>query len=584
MTTISDSEQAAAPRADRPLRPLIILAGLLLAALLLVGSTLVRGAGPSDSVVYNTVWVHEFIAALRRGDLPPRWLPGAFQGLGAPSFYYYPPMAFYVSAVVDFVTLHKLSAPLVTAWANFVLLLASGGGMFAWLRARTGDRWALIGAVAYMLAPYHTIDFYFRGAFAEVTAYAVLPWLLLGLERAASHGRGIAILALTYAALILSHLPSALLVTLIIIPAVVGWRLWTAAPADRIATAARCLAGGVLGLALAAVYLGPALLMQKDAQLVWLWGGDTEGWSLLAFSRWPPGDFMTKIALSSWCAGAAGLAAVLAAIDAPRRRTAVPAILFGGLAVLATALHALPWVWKVQPLSQVQFAYRIIVVSEFCAVAAVCLAAVSGRPRRLAMLGLVPAALAAWVLLLAWPGLRAVTTIPLDTGAKVLIAAGRAPNEHLPAGYAAYPAFDDNDLLNAFPAAPLVALGEGGGKVVAASGFPDGSVAMDLDLPAPATVTVKRFYFPSWRAERIDGRRKTPLQAQPIGATRFVSFQAQAGRHVYRSRQVTPPIERASNAVSLLALLGVVALLAAPVVTRRRRARQEKTETAIGTR
>lgn len=190
MTTISESEHATDAPSGRQPRPVIVLATLLLTALLLVGSTLVRGAGPSDSVVYNTVWVHEFIEALRRGELPPRWLPGAFQGLGAPSFYYYPPMAFYVAAVVDFVTLHKLNALQVTAWANFLLLLASGGGMFAWLRGRAGDRWALIGAVAYMLAPYHTIDFYFRGAFAEVTAYAVLPWLLLGLERAASQSRG----------------------------------------------------------------------------------------------------------------------------------------------------------------------------------------------------------------------------------------------------------------------------------------------------------------------------------------------------------------------------------------------------------
>ena len=581
MSTPSETDHA--PGAKAGPRPVTILGVLLIAALLLVGVTLERGAGPSDSVVYNTVWVNEFIAALHRGELPPRWLPGAFQGLGAPSFYYYPPMAFYVAAAVDFITLHKLNALQVTAWANFVLLLASGGGMFAWLRDRAGDRWALIGAVAYMLAPYHTIDIYFRGAFAEVSAYAALPWVLLGLERAASHGRGVALLGLAYGALILSHLPSAMLVTLIVIPAVVGWRLWTAAPADRVATAARCLAGGVLGLALAAMYLAPALLMQKDAQLAWLWGGDTEAWGLLAFKRWPPGDFMTKVALSSWCAGAAGLAALLAAIDAPRRRTAGPAVLFGAIAVLATAMHALPWAWKIQPFSQVQFAYRIIVVGEAAAVAAVCLAAVSGRPRRLATLMLVPAALFGWALILAWPGLRIVTTVPVDPGAEVLIAAGRAPNEHLPAGYLVYPAFDDPDLINGFPAAPLVALG-GPGQVLAASGFPDGSVAMDLDLPAPATVTVKRFYFPSWRAERVDGRQKTPLRAQPTGATRFVSFQAQAGRHVYRIRQVPTGVERAGNAVTLVALLAVAGLLLAPAVRRRRRAWREKPETAIGTR
>jgi hypothetical protein len=547
----------------------VVLGVLLIAALLLVGVTLDAGVGPSDSVVYNTVWVNEFSDALGRGEWPPRWLPGAFGGLGAPSFYYYPPLSFYVAALVDAVTLHRLNALQVTAWANLALLMASGGGMFAWLRPRTGDHWALIGAVAFMAAPYHTIDFYFRGAFAEVTAFAVLPWLLLGLERAASNARGVAWLALAYAGLILSHLPTAMLVTLIVIPAVVGWRLWTAVPAERLAIALRCLAGGVLGLALAALYLGPALLMQDSAQMTWLWGGDTDAWGLLAFKRWPPGDFMTKVALSSWCAGATGLAALLAAIDAPRRRTAGPAVLFGAIAVLATAMHALPWVWTIKPFSQVQFAYRIIVVSEVAAVAAVCLAAVSGRPRRLAALMIAPAVLAGWLLVLTWPGLRVVTTAPVDPGGEALIASGRAPNEHLPAGYAVYPAFDDPDLMNGFPDRPLVALG-GPGKVIAASGFPDGSVAMDLDLPAPATVTVKRFYFPSWRAERVDGRRKTPLDARPIGAERFTAFQAPAGRGVYRIRQVAPPIERVSDAITLVALLIVAGLLIAPRLRRAR--------------
>ncbi len=551
----------------------VALGVLLLAALLLTAPTLIRGVGPSDSVVYNTVWVEEFIAALRRGDLPPRWLPGAFQGLGAPSFYYYPPLAFYVASLVDFFSAHKLDTLHVTAWACFALSLAAGGGMFAWLRDRTGDRWALVAAVAYMFAPYHVIDLYIRGAFAEITAAAVLPWFLLGLERAASNWRYIPGLAVGYAALALSHLPSALLVTLTAVPAVVGWRLWTAPPAERIAVATRCLAGGVLGLSLAAGYLGPALLMQDAAQISWLWADDAASWGLLSYNHWHSPKFMMIVALSSWSAGTAGLAALLTAFDAPRRQAAAPAMLFGAVAILATALHAAPpLIWKIKLLSQVQFAYRIIVVSEVSAVAAVALAAVSGRPRRLAGLLIVPAFLAGWAFVLAAPHLRNVNIYPVDPTSVGLIAAKRVPNEHLPAGYSTYyPVFADPNLVSGFPDIPLVRVGTGG-KVIAASGFPDGSVAMDIDLPAPARVVVKRFHFPSWRAERLEGRKKIPLKAAADGPWRFVSFRAEAGRHIYRIRQVPTPVERASDAVALTALLIVLGLWTTPIIARRRRA------------
>lgn len=589
MRKASELEQDVPPVADGGQDPgsspglslFMVLVVLLLAAQLLATNTLLKGVGPSDSVVYNTIWVREFIDALRRGDLPPRWLAGAFHGLGAPSFYFYPPLAFYVAALVDFVSLHKLETLQVTAWACFVLSLASGGGMFAWLRARAGDPWALAAAVVYMLAPYHTVDFYVRGAFAELAAIAVLPWVLLTLDRAATSWRWIPGLALAYAALAMSHLPSAMLATLIIIPGMVAWRVCTAAPAERLAVAGRCLAGGVLGLALAAGYLGPALRLQGAAEMEWLWANDAASWGLFAWDRWPPTNFMRIVALSSWTTGATGLAALLAAFDAPRRQSAVPAMVFGALAILATVLHATPWVWKIHLLSQVQFSYRIIVVGEVCAVTAVALAAASGRPLRLAGLLVVPVALIGWALVLATPTLKAVTTYPVDPVGLSLIAAGRAPNEHLPHGYSAYyPDFSDPNLVNGFPEIPLVGVA-GGGKVVAAQGLPDGGVSLEVDLPAPALVTVKRFYFPSWRVERGDG---AALRAQAEGPWRFVSFQGEAGRHSYRLRQAATPTERASDALAVAALLVVLVLLAAPTIIRRRRVRQEKTETAIGTR
>ena len=59
----------------------------------------------------------------------------------------------------------------------------SGVGTWLWLRGRTD--YPLLGALFFTLAPYHTVDFYVRGAQAETVAVAVLPWLALGLRRIA---------------------------------------------------------------------------------------------------------------------------------------------------------------------------------------------------------------------------------------------------------------------------------------------------------------------------------------------------------------------------------------------------------------
>src|SRR5438309_2066139 len=174
---------------------------------------LVLGATVSDSFRYNLLWPEQFAALVRDGHLYPRWLPHAWSGLGNPTFYFYPPLFFWVSAAIDTVTFGGLPPERFTPLATLLFLAVSGFAMRAWLEEHVTPRRALLGAIAYIVAPYHLYDIYLRGALAEASTYALVPLVALALKGLADGRlRYLPFLAIAYGALLLTHLPSALLV------------------------------------------------------------------------------------------------------------------------------------------------------------------------------------------------------------------------------------------------------------------------------------------------------------------------------------------------------------------------------------
>src|SRR5437879_2410322 len=163
---------------------------LLIAAAVLLAPSLILGNLLSHSSPHNVTWAAQFSDQFRAGIPYPRWLPDSFDGLGSATFYFYPPIAFWVTALCSLVTLGALSTSYCLSLATLVLLWASGMTMRAWLKCATqSPQMALYGALAYMAAPYHLVDHYYRGAFAEFAAYAVLPLVILSVRRAAKGQR-----------------------------------------------------------------------------------------------------------------------------------------------------------------------------------------------------------------------------------------------------------------------------------------------------------------------------------------------------------------------------------------------------------
>jgi hypothetical protein len=213
-----------------------------------------------DGVSHHAVWYTHFSAQLWGGDLYPRWLMGMNEGLGSPVFYYYPPVPFFVTSILkpffsgDLHGWHQLGIS-----ASFALI-ASGLNAYLWLRDLTDRNASMFAAVLYMATPYHlAANLYIRGSFAEYWAFVWMPLILFFVHETLK-GKKLALigLAVSYALLIMTHLPT----TLIFSPVPVGYVIYIAGKGHKLRATSEVLGGLLLGLGLSAIFLWPAMTTQ----------------------------------------------------------------------------------------------------------------------------------------------------------------------------------------------------------------------------------------------------------------------------------------------------------------------------------
>ncbi|MEK7278193.1 MAG: hypothetical protein AAB427_12655, partial [Chloroflexota bacterium] len=185
---------------------------------------------------------------VRHGDLYPRWFANLHYGFGAPVLNFYAPLSYYIPLLFRLfnlplaTSLHlgyalALATAIVGAyvWASsFIPQLpgvaddiadATRRGSYAISRTRPRDHATtrplsrdystirLITAAAYGLAPYLYLNIFHRGAYPELWALAVAPWLLWSACRLTfdPNRKTLVIFAFLNTALILTHTVSALI-------------------------------------------------------------------------------------------------------------------------------------------------------------------------------------------------------------------------------------------------------------------------------------------------------------------------------------------------------------------------------------
>jgi hypothetical protein len=573
----------------------LVLAFSLFAVLPLAGPDYFFNAHDAPNTVF---FLTEFDAALRDGVWYPGWATDQALGYGYPTFVLYPPLAYYAAEVF-----HVLGAGQVAAikWTWALATLGAGLAMYAYARRALGRQGGLLAAVVYVYVPYHLADIYVRADLAETCAFVWMPLALLAFHLLTDEAtiRRVGLAGLAYGALWLTHNVTALVFTPVL-AATVLLRLAARRPAGHIelGRAASALAGGALGLGIAAALILPNLFERAYIQQgQWVRAGYDYAQNFVQFahllsSTWgyAPGAPGVEGGMSFQVGAVPLLLAVVAAVGALRRpaRERTLILFFGGATLLYLLLMtpAAAPLWELLPITAlIQFPWRLL------AITAVTLAVLSGlawqQDRQPPVAGsqqpgdeLREAPFSPQVLIVALVAVLAsfpytlpqYTPIPSSAGSPLLSIEFELK-------------YTDMRGMTAWtkempPSSPLVEQYQTGAPLVTAEALaPGASVQMiraggasdELWVQSESGTALRfyTYYFPGWRVT-IDGQRLPESALRPETVYGLLTVDVPAGKHDVLLRWGDTPLRLTGKGLTLACLILALALLAFSPTLRQR--------------
>lgn len=233
--------------------PLLIIAGAGFA--MIVPFCFLGIPSGHDFEFHINAWM-EVLGQWRQGIIYPRWAALAHYGYGEARFIFYPPASWLLGAALGAILPWKV-VPGAYVWLALTL---SGCSMFLLARRWMSRGDAVFIAAIYTVNPYYIVIVYWRSAYAELLAGALLPLLLLCIVEMEERGAKVIVpLALIVAAAALTNVPASLMVNYSVMVLALTFAALRRSPKMLLYAAA----AGLLGAALAAFYIVPAAYEEK---------------------------------------------------------------------------------------------------------------------------------------------------------------------------------------------------------------------------------------------------------------------------------------------------------------------------------
>lgn len=194
-------------------------------------------------------------------QIPCRWVPDAGYGYGYPQFNYYPPLPYYIGAIVHRVGIQYIDVVKILFIAGYIL---SAIAMFILVSELTNKWSGFVASVLYTYIPYKAVEVYVRGALSEFWAQIFFPLILWSIYKLIKTGKKnyLILMALSIVALATTHA----LMTMIFAPVAILWALYWLY-LEKWKSIYKIGLAGILGFGLSAFFVLPVLFEKKFAHV-----------------------------------------------------------------------------------------------------------------------------------------------------------------------------------------------------------------------------------------------------------------------------------------------------------------------------
>ncbi|BCL39415.1 hypothetical protein NSMS1_58620 [Nostoc sp. MS1] len=210
------------------------------------------GLNGHADIKWHLTWIQHFSRQLAEGIWYPRWLAGTNYGYGSPTFVFQPPLVFYLGSLLKF---SGLDAQNTIIFLFSLALFLSGLTFYIYGRKKWGIFASLVGALAYMTAPYLAFDINWRGGLASIFVQALIPLIWHSTEQSLSYSKSRLTLAIAWTATALTHVPSLLLCAVVWLP----YTLLALLKKPWKSVVSTLITAGI-GLGMASIFLLPAVV------------------------------------------------------------------------------------------------------------------------------------------------------------------------------------------------------------------------------------------------------------------------------------------------------------------------------------
>ncbi|MEK9200600.1 MAG: hypothetical protein AAB909_01365, partial [Patescibacteria group bacterium] len=204
------------------------------------------------------------------GQIPCRWVPDMGYGYGYPLFNFYPPLPYLVGQPLRALGLQYIDVVKIVGILGWI---ASAFFMYLLGRRFWGRLGGLVSAVFYTYAPYHSVDFYVRGAMNEFWALVFYPaifyttYKLIEVNKNKSYW--IVMSSLSVCGLMLSHNP----MLMIFAPVLLSWCIFWLIRFKSVKPFGPLVISAIWSLGLAAFFTLPVIFEQKFVSIWTLTSG-----------------------------------------------------------------------------------------------------------------------------------------------------------------------------------------------------------------------------------------------------------------------------------------------------------------------